>query len=449
MRTFLMRTFLMLLVTISLMATSAEAQRRGMRGREADFMSTPPLVGDAMPVVEVFDIDGNTVSTDSLLGHYTVLTFGCLTCPPSIWNIRGLEAVERDYGPKGVKFYFIFMSLAHPELVGNYVQAFTNEERIAQARQAVKQFGTTIPWLVDNIDNRLRHALGDRPNSQFLIDPSGKIVRKRAWSNPQFVRRDLEHFVGPSDQITPEESIRLTLAPALPMRAPRGFVDRIERLNKSAIVAVPDLKSADQPFFAKLRAEADAELLAEGRGELYLGFHLDPFHGAYWNNLAKPLSVKLSAAEDVRLDRLEWIAEKVEAITDSDPREFVVNVAAWPEDQPIRVDVLYYACQGGETCHAVRQSYQLRRQRDGNGGGARSEGAGYWSVSEFTSRILAGDENGDGRITRAEAVGLLLPHFEKLDRDGDQHLDRSELAVVTQWLNHHHQPGVPNTSSRK
>ena len=65
------------------------------------------------------------------------------------------------------------------------MQPFTLEERLAHARQAGKQLGATIPWLVDAMDNRLKHAMGDRPNSEFVIDPKGKIVRKRAWSHPE------------------------------------------------------------------------------------------------------------------------------------------------------------------------------------------------------------------------------------------------------------------------
>lgn len=438
-----MRAILLFLVTVSLLVPTADAQQRNLKAREAEFMSTPPLVGEPLPEVELFDIDGKPFSTASMKGHYTVLTFGCLTCPPSIWNIRGLEAVERDYGPKGVKFYFIFKSLAHPELAGGYIQPVTTDERLLQARQAVKQFGTTIPWIVDNIDNRLKHALGDRPNSQFLIDPSGRIVRKRAWSNPQLVRRDLEELVGPSETITRQESIELATSPVLQSTAPRGFVDRIGRLDMLPIVAVANVETSKFPFFAKLRAEADRDLLSRGRGELYLGVHLDPLYGAYWNNLSDPLCLTLSGSDEVKLEQRNLVAEKVAQATDSDPREFRVAVESWPEDQPLQVVVTYFACVSGETCHAVRQTYELQRRRDRDGGGARSAGAGLWNAEEFTSRILAGDRDGDGQVTRTEAAGLLLPHFESLDRDSDGRLNRDELAVVTEWLNHHHQPGTP------
>ena len=97
------------------------------------------------------------------------------------------------------------------------MQPITLEERIAHAKQAQKQLGATIPWIVDAMDNRLKHALGDRPNSEFIIDPKGKIVRKRAWSFPAQVRKDLEDLVGKVDRITKEEEVKLTLE--LPLKA--------------------------------------------------------------------------------------------------------------------------------------------------------------------------------------------------------------------------------------
>lgn len=261
--------------------------------------------------------------------------------------------------------------------------------------------------------------------------------------NPQFVRRDLEELVGPAKTITRQEDIKLAITPALRSPAPRGFVDRIERLEMRPIVSVPNVEDSKFPFFAKLRAEADSELLSQGHGELYLGVHLDPLYGAYWNNLSEPLRLSLSAADEVRLEQRNLVAKKVAETTDSDPREFCITVESWPNDQPLHVSVTYFACVSGETCHAIRQTYELQRRRDSDGGGARSAGAGLWNADEFSSRILASDKDKDGQITRSEAAGLLLPHFESLDRDSNGRLNRNELAVFTQWLNHHHQPGVP------
>lgn len=435
-----MRSIIPVLAITFMFPPSADAQRRNLKSREVEFMKTPPLIGDPLPEVEVFDLDGKPFSTASMKGHYSVLTFGCLTCPPSIWNIRGLEAVQQDYGPKGVKFYFIFKSLAHPELIGGYVQPATSDERLLQARQAEKQFGTTIPWIVDHIDNRLKHALGDRPNSQFLIDPAGRIVRKRAWSHPQFVRRDLEEFVGSAETITSPEDINLAITPAPQSTAPRGFVNRLERSEMRPIISIPNIEASDLPFLAKLRAEADSDLIGQGHGQLYLGVHLDPLYGACWNNLSDPLRISISATDEVRIQQRNLVAKKIAEPTDSDPREFSVTVDSWPDDQPMHISVTYFACVNGETCHAIRQTYELRLRRDRDGGGARSTGGGLWDEEDFTSRILASDKNKDGEITRLESPGLLLPHFESLDRDSNGRLNRNEISVVTDWLNHRHQP---------
>ncbi len=355
--------------------------------------------------------------------------------------------MHRDYGPKGVKFFFIYKTLAHPELAGNYVQPFTLAERLAHARQADKQLGATIPWIVDAMDNRLKHALGDRPNSEFLVNPEGIIVRKRAWSHPAQVRADLEELVGPVDHITREEDVHLKLD--LPPKTPaaRGIVPRVRRPQMQAVVMEPKVEPKGPPFFAKLRAEADADLLKDGAGQLYLGFHLDPFHDAHWNNLTKPLSFQIEPAEGVAVDKLEAAAPKVKATSDADPREFLLKVEAWPAEIPLRLTVTYFACVGEESCHAVRQEYILHRRHDLDGGGPRGNGAGYWKPEEFARQMFAGDKDKDGKLSKSEVRGLVLPHFDHFDTNDDGFLDREELLVVSEWLNHHHQPGPGPTRS--
>ncbi len=349
--------------------------------------------------------------------------------------------MHRDYAPKGVKFFFIYKSLAHPELAGSYVQPFTIAERLAHARQAEKQLGATVPWIVDAMDNRLKRALGNRPNSEFLVNPEGIIVRKRAWSHPAQVRKDLVELVGPVDRVTKDEDVHLNLE--LPLKAPaaRGVVQRIRRPQMQPIVMEPQIEPKGLPFYAKLRAEADFDLFRSGAGRLYLGFHLDPFHEGHWNNLTKPLSFKLQVPEGMKVDKLSAEAAAVEAISDADPREFLLNVEAWPDGEPIRLTVTYSACVGETSCHTVKQEYVLHLKRDIDGGGARGEGAGYWDPKEFTRQMLASDKDGDGKLSKSEARGLILPHFDALDIDHDGLLDREELNAVSDWLNHHHQPG--------
>ena len=78
------------------------------------------------------------------------------------------------------------------------------------------------------MENELKHAMGNRPNSEFIIGPDLKIVRMRDWSNPETVRADLVEFVGPVDKPTDPRSLNLALN-FEPTEVARGVVDRIER----------------------------------------------------------------------------------------------------------------------------------------------------------------------------------------------------------------------------
>src|SRR5258708_22166830 len=101
----------------------------------------------------------------------------------------------------------------------------------------------------------------------------------------------------------------------------------------------PQIDPKGKPFYAKLRPEADADLLQRGAGKLYLGFHLDPLYKAHWNNLTPPLKYKLELADETRIANLEGEAPKVAFASDADPREFLLDVDLWPTGKPIRLTV--------------------------------------------------------------------------------------------------------------
>ena len=70
-----------ILVAIALLVAAAShfANAQERRRDEAAFVKERPAVGDALPDVTVYDVNGREVKTSSLRGHYVVLTFGCLT----------------------------------------------------------------------------------------------------------------------------------------------------------------------------------------------------------------------------------------------------------------------------------------------------------------------------------------------------------------------------------
>ena len=67
---------------------------------------------------------------------------------------------------------------------------------MAHVKEAQRTLGSKFTWICDAIDNPIKHAMGNAPNSEFVIDREGKLLRKRSWSNAAALRADLEELVG-------------------------------------------------------------------------------------------------------------------------------------------------------------------------------------------------------------------------------------------------------------
>ena len=63
-------------LALAVLPGTAAAQKEQ---KEEEFLKARPAVGDPLPDVTVYTPDGKEFSTKSLRGHYSVLTFGCLT----------------------------------------------------------------------------------------------------------------------------------------------------------------------------------------------------------------------------------------------------------------------------------------------------------------------------------------------------------------------------------
>ncbi|MFP6767551.1 MAG: hypothetical protein VB859_05220 [Planctomycetaceae bacterium] len=293
------------------------------------------------------------------------------------------------------------------------MRPFTLKERLAHVGEAQRRLGSQFAWICDAMDNRIKHALGNAPNSEFVIDPEGRVVRKRSWSEPEALREDLVELVGPVEKPTDPESLELkTQAP--PRAAARGVVERIEiPEGLRAVMIKPQVsgeKDAD-PFYAKLRAEADGELLRGGQGKLYLRFMMDPLYHVHWNNLVEPIRIRFVSGDqgtelDSRVTPGEWTGPQVEEAADIDPRELLVSVDTSQSRQPLRLVVKYFACHDKEGwCKPVTQVYSLTFQPDRDGGrvtsgrrrdqfAGRGGGRGQRPGSSFRPRL--GDRPGFG-----------------------------------------------------
>ena len=353
-------------------------------------------------------------------------------------NVSRVETVERDYTPKGVQFYYVYKQLAHPEL-SNYVDPFTLEERLMHVTQAEVQLGSRIPWLADAMTNGLKHALGDMPNSEFIIDPDGRVVERRAWSNPTALRQDLERLVGPVENPTRVSDLDLVRAPAVPTVA-KGIVPRVELPGRMSTLKIePMLEESDYPFYIKLRADVDQDFLRTGEGTLYLGFHIDPLYHMHWNNEAPPLEYEVTKPDGVQVTPAAAAFAVVEEPADADPREFLVDIHADDRTEPLDLRVTYYACDDANTfCVPVTQRYAVHLEVDPDAGrvvgaghpgfgGGRFGDPGGRGPGAMVDRMMTWDANEDGVITRDEAPERMRDRFDRIDANGDGMLERDEL----------------------
>ncbi|MFT5366338.1 MAG: hypothetical protein ACI8V2_001285 [Candidatus Latescibacterota bacterium] len=356
-----------------------------------------------------------------------------------------METVYTDYAPKGVKFYYLYKALAHPELNG-YVKPFTLEERLMHVKEAQRQLGSKITWICDAMDNAAKHALGDRPNSEFIIDPSGTIVQARMWSDPSALRADLERLVGSVEKVTQIGDLDLPkLKPPAP--AASGVVPRVtvsEQLQ--AVRVVPQL--SETPFYVKLRAEVSREVLNSGSGTMYLGFHLDPIYGVHWNNLADPLQFAVKVSGGATITPASGEGPKVEVESDVDPREFLVDVSGVMVGQSLELTVQYFGCNDAEGwCVPVTQNYTVYLERDRDGGGTmgRSFGGGRGGPGGTRSgrvgnnrspgevaemMLMEGDWDGDGKLTKDEAPEQLRGRFSQADQNQDGFVNKAEIVAL-------------------
>jgi hypothetical protein len=223
---------------------------------------------------------------DVVGGKYTVLVSGCLTCPIFHRTYPGVEAVYQDYkDTEGLQFYFVYKTLAHPEYNG-YIQPVTLKERLAHVVEAKRVLDTTLLWLCDSMDNAVRHTLCFGPNTQMVIDPHGKIVHTLGWSDGEVLRKELVKLVGDSDTHTEVRDLANEKRPAaMAQKSVQRGKAKSPVFNESLVpVIIKAVEVGKQPLYVKPRVEVSPSVLQRGRGEMYLGFHLDPIHHVHWNN---------------------------------------------------------------------------------------------------------------------------------------------------------------------
>ncbi|TWU23502.1 hypothetical protein Pla52o_30390 [Novipirellula galeiformis] len=382
-------------------ASRGGGPRDRVRPRDIEFQEKFPIGTEIPADLKVYNVDRELVPVKSVMqSKYTVIVGGCLTCPAYRSSYPEIEAVARDFKDRGVDFYFLYQSLAHPENWG-FVQPSSIEDRFAQVDHAKELLRTQIPWLTDPMDNQMKTYFMGTPNSQFVFDSSGKVVHRDSWGRGSSLRESLESLVGKPETLTTAVDLNLPrferhLTPESEMLLERVSVEgkavplRVESGGKSnPVSALRSIEFNQSNRYVKLRPEADQQLIETRSGKLYLGFRQDPVLGASWNNLASPPEYKI-VAEGATVSPATGHSKRLQVESDNEPREFLVDVKDWDADKPISVKIQYFACNKEKGwCKSVQQEFTVWLDEDksagmvngrshfpGGGGGARQGGQG-------------------------------------------------------------------------
>ena len=340
-------------------------------------------------------------------------------------NVSGLETVYRDYKDQ-VRFFYVYKRLAHP-VTNNFLEPATLQERLMHVAEAKRMTGTAIPWLADAMDDRMTKAFGGPYNGEFVIDPDGKIVRQRFWSNPLTLRADLVELIGSVDNPTRIEDLPVRFRPE-PRRIASGVVPPIDLPRGLSPVEVKHVPPDDKPIFVKLRAELTQRSGRSGKRQLYLGFYVDPIHRIHWNNDAGPIEVELKASEDSGITSTVLQGPAVEESADVDPRMFLIDVGQASDtatSDPLTVLLRYVVCDDKETfCFPLEQVFEVHLRPLNNG----STRPGIF-LNRMFRNMARFDRNEDGLITASElGKGNVTKFMTHMDYNLDNVIDQEELG---------------------
>ena len=339
----------------------------------------------------------------------------------------------RDYRNKDVQFFYVYKNVEHPEING-YISAFNIEERLKHIAIAKERFKSEIPWICDTMDNAVKIAFGSAPNGEYVLDPNGKIVRKRFWSNPKTLRSDLEELVGKAETMTSVEDL-----PAVFKQETRkiasGVVPKIDLPKGLMPLVVNAKKDKDNPYFAKLRVEASRQLFQTKDGPVLFAVYLDPIYKVHWNNRAGKVKIEFTSDDSITLEKTELVSDEVKEDADIDPRQFLINATVNVTDReptPLRVTVTYTVCDDAETfCREVSQDYVVNFQPTRNLGsrpGVFLNGM-FANVREF-------DKNGDGNLTADELPkGKVTLYVGHMDYNGNEIIEKDEIDRFMKMFN--------------
>lgn len=160
------------------------------------FKDEDPGPGDFVPEAHLTLQDGQALPLlDPSGATLTLLVFGSSTCPMTDNAVPGLLKLYKSYGDR-VRFLMVNVREAHPGR--NAPQPHSDMDKMVRARVLQDLHGLPFPVAIDDVAGTLHRALGTKPNSAYLISPTGMILFRAHWANDSkaieaAIRSALEH----------------------------------------------------------------------------------------------------------------------------------------------------------------------------------------------------------------------------------------------------------------
>ncbi len=230
------------------------------------------------------------------------------------------------------------------------------------------------------MDDAATKAFRGTYNGEFILDPQGKFVRQRFWSNPRTLRADLTELVGPVENPTKIKDLPVRFRPE-PRKVSSGVVKPIKLPRGLTPIKLEYKPIGDnRPLYVKLRAEMTPEQV-DGKFQMYLGFYVDP-------------------------------------------RMFLVDFDSKGDLGPIQIKLHYVVCDDAETfCFPVTQEFAVTPKPLGNG----STRPGIF-LNDMFGDVKKLDKNGDGKITAEElGKGNVTLYMTHIDYNLDNVISTDEL----------------------
>jgi len=312
-------------------------------------------VGQPLPSVTVYDAGGRSVPLGGQKPTFSVYLSGCNTCQIFLGKVDSFEQIAQDFAGANVRFYYLHKGLVHPEL-RNLLDPYTLRERRLLIDQYQAELQAQIPWLVDGPEGHLARIWGPSlPNLQLVVDPRGRVLQAREWSDPGALRALLESIFldwRVSTRVTrPQTSTRLWRADQRPPGVATGPIEKPLYMPRLEVEPVVD--DENRSYFLKLRAEVERPVLKGRAGKLYLRFDLDPVYRTSWAVPDAAVRVEFRTPEPVpRTVRL--LDAPARPLVGMRPAEWLIDSP--PANQPLEVRIsARFTLPGGESTETVQR----------------------------------------------------------------------------------------------